>query len=149
MSVYMRAVLFEWHEPPFDEIVAFVAGHGSFRVQPVGDREWMEFEVVNAAGTTVLAADLMTGSDAREEMEELLEFVDELDGPDSARELVESHLRTAEAVVGMQVIMSVYDDSVAAANAIIDYLERRPGVLTQVDTVGWYDGPELILREPD
>ncbi len=40
----------------------------------------------------------------------------------------------------MQVLPSVHEQSVAAANAIIDYLEQRPGVLTQVDTIGWYDG---------
>ena len=49
----------------------------------------------------------------------------------------------------MQILMSRYDDSVAAANAIVDYLEQQPGVLTQVDTVGWYDGPELVLQEPE
>jgi len=38
----------------------------------------------------------------------------------------------------MQILPSVDDASVAAANAIIDYLEQRPGVLTQIDTVGWY-----------
>jgi hypothetical protein len=32
---------------------------------------------------------------------------------------------------------------------MIDYLEQRPGVLVQVDTVGWYAGPELILRESE
>jgi hypothetical protein len=47
----------------------------------------------------------------------------------------------------MQVLMSRYDDSVAAANAVVDFPEQRPGVLTQVDTVGSYDGPELILQE--
>ena len=57
--------------------------------------------------------------------------------------------READAVVGMQVLMSRYDASVAAANAIIEYFEQRPGVLTQVDTVGWYDRAELVLREPE
>jgi len=43
--------------------------------------------------------------------------------------------------------MSAYDDAVAAANAIIEFFEQRPGVLTQVDTVGWCHGRELILKE--
>jgi hypothetical protein len=75
--------------------------------------------------------------------------VDELDGPERAHEAVRAHLREASAVVGMRVLMSAYDESVAAANAIIDFLERRERVLTQIDTVGWYDGPELLLKEPD
>ena len=29
-----------------------------------------------------------------------------------------------------------------------DSTYRNPGVLTQVDTVGWYDGPDLVLHEP-
>ena len=44
---------------------------------------------------------------------------------------------------------SAYDESVAAANTIIDFLEQRERVLTQIDTVGWYDGPELVLTEPE
>jgi hypothetical protein len=36
----------------------------------------------------------------------------------------------------MQVLPSVYDETVAAAKVIVAYLEQRPGVLTQVDTVG-------------
>ncbi len=52
-------------------------------------------------------------------------------------------------MLGMQVLPSDHEQSVAAANVIIDYLEQRPGVLTQVDTIGWYDGPDLILREPE
>jgi hypothetical protein len=51
--------------------------------------------------------------------------------------------------VGMQILMSSYEDSVAAANVVVAFLERDLGVLTQVDTVGWYDGRDLILREPD
>ena len=70
-------------------------------------------------------------------------------GSAPGREAVRAHLRAASAVVGMQVLMSAYDESVAAANAIIDFLEQRESVLTQIDTVGWYDGPELILKEPD
>ena len=97
----------------------------------------------------MLAADLTTGAAAREDLAELEEFLDDLTGSSSARESVRTHLRTASAVIGMQILMSVYDDAVAAANTIIDYLEQRPGVLTQVDTVGWYDGPTLVLREPE
>ena len=95
----------------------------------------------------MLAADLWTGEAAREELRELEEVFDDLQGAQDAREAVQAHLQDASAVVGMQVLMSRYDDSVAAANAVVDFLEQRPGVLTQVDTVGWYDGPELILQE--
>ncbi|WP_328328296.1 hypothetical protein OHA70_03160 [Kribbella sp. NBC_00382] len=56
-------------------------------------------------------------------------------------------LATATAVVGLQVLPSRHDESVAAANQVITFLERSPGVLTQVDTVGWYDGDSLILQE--
>jgi hypothetical protein len=28
------------------------------------------------------------------------------------------------------------------------YLEQRPGVLMQIDTVGLYDGPDAVLPEP-
>jgi hypothetical protein len=80
---------------------------------------------------------------------ELEEVLDDLEGDEGAREAVRAHLREASAVVGMQVLMSRYDDSVAAANAVVDFLEQRPGVLTQIDTVGWYEGPELILQERD
>jgi hypothetical protein len=149
MSVYMRAVLADWHEPPFEELATFVAEESPFSVQAAESRGWADFDALNQLGKTVLAVDLWTGARAREEFDELEEFLDELDGPAQAREAVRAHLRAASAVVGMQVLMSAYDESVAAANAVIDFLEQRERVLTQIDTVGWYDGPELILKEPD
>ena len=118
-------------------------------MQAADSRGWAEFEALNQQGNTVLAVDLWTEADACEEFEELEEFLDDLDGPAQAREAVRAHLRAASAVVGMQVLMSAYDESVAAANAIIDFLEQRERVLTQIDTVGWYDGPELLLKELD
>jgi hypothetical protein len=144
----MRAVVREWGDPPFEEAAASVASQSPFRLQSP-NRGWSDFEAIDATGETVLAADVWTGHAAREELAELEELLDGLDGDDGARDAVRTHLREADAVVGMQVLMSRYDDSVAAANAIINYLERRPHVLTQVDTVGWYDGPELVLREPE
>jgi hypothetical protein len=148
MGLYMRTVMRDWHDPPFDEVASYVEEHSQFRLQPIGDRGWAEFEALNQNATTVLAADLAVGDEAREELDELEEFLDDLDGSQSAREAVRAHLHDATAVVGMQVLPSVYDDSVAAANIIIAYLEQRPGVLTQIDTVGWYDGPNQILHEP-
>jgi hypothetical protein len=149
MGLYMRAVLRDWHDPPFDDVARYVEEHGPFRLEPIGNRGWAEFEVLDQNATTVLAADLPVGDAAREELDELEEFLDDLDGPESARQAVRAHLQEATAVVGMQVLPSVYDESVAAANVIVGYLEQRPGVLTQVDTVGWYDGPDLVLHEPD
>jgi hypothetical protein len=147
VSVFMRAVVRDWTEPSFADAATFVASHSPFRLQSPS-QTWSDFEAVDATGETVLAADVWTGEAARGELAELEEFLDELDGDDGDRDAVRQHLREADAVVGMQVLMSRYDDSVSAANAIVDYLEQRPGVLTQVDTVGWYDGPELVLREP-
>jgi hypothetical protein len=149
VSLFMRAVLREWRDPPFEELIAFVASDGPWRVTDVGGRGWREFEVCAEDGTTVLAADLTTGADVREELAELAEFLEDLEGSDDAHLAVADHLSCAAAVVGMQILMSVYDDSVAAANVVVAFLERKPGVLTQVDTVGWYDGPDLILCEPD
>ena len=143
----MRAVLADWDDLSFEGLAEFVEQRSQFRVRSVGDRGWAEFEALNPGDTVVLAGDLTTGSDAREELDELEEFLDDLAGSTAHRESVRAHLRQASAVVGMQILMSAYDDAVAAANAIIDYLEQRPRVMTQVDTVGWYDGSELILRE--
>ena len=143
----MRAVLREWHEPSFEALAGHVAGHSDFRVSEVDGRGWREFELRDREGATVLPADLTLGADAREELDELEEFLDDLEGDIGSREAVLAHLREATAVVGMQVLPSVHEASVAAANAVIDFLEQKPGVLVQADTVGWYDGPELILRE--
>jgi len=149
MSVYMRAVLADWHELPFEELTTFIAETSPFRIQGADGQGWEDFEALDQQGNTALAADLWTGARAREELDELEEFLEDLSGTADAREAVRAHVREASAVVGMQVLMSTYDESVAAANAIIDFLERRETVLTQIDTVGWYDGPELLLQEPD
>ena len=139
MGLYMRAIVRHWHQPPFEELAAFVAARSPFRVEAAAERGWSEFEALDQDGTTVLAVDLTTGADVREELDELEEFVDDAEGLASARDSVRAHLSEATAVLGMQVLPSVHEQSVAAANAIIDYLEQRPGVLTQVDTIGWYD----------
>lgn len=144
----MRAVLLRWDSPPFQEATRFVADRSPFRVQSLVD-DWSEFEVKDEVGQAVLTGDLWTGYAAREELAELEGFLDDLAGGDSAREAVRDHLRNACAIVGMKVLMSRYDESVAAANTLIEYLEQQPGTMTQVDTVGWYDGPDLILTEPE
>ncbi len=71
MGLYMRAIVREWHEPPFEELAAFVAQRSPFRVNAVGGRVWSEFEALDQGGTTVLALDLTTGADVREELDEL------------------------------------------------------------------------------
>ena len=146
VSVFMRAVMREWHAPSFDEAASFVADRSPFRLKSLADG-WSDFEAVDETGEPVLAADLWTAEDAQEELRELEEFLDDHDGDEDARDAVRLHLQASTAIVGMQVLMSRYDDSVAAANALIEYLEQRPGVLSQVDTVGWYSGSELVLQE--
>ena len=147
MSVYMRAVLAEWEEPSFADLAAFVSEHSQYALRAMVDPPWKEFEAVDGEGQTVLAGDVWFGLDAREELGELEESIQDLEGSNVARDRVASHLRDATVVVGLQILMSAYDDAVAAANAIIEFFEQRPGVLTQVDTVGWYDRGELILEE--
>ncbi len=148
MSLYMRAVLTDWADPAITDLADFVAGQeGGFSVVPIKD--WAEFEVRDEHGTTVLAADLELADSAREELDELTEVLEEYDGSDDARQRVETHLANASAVVGLEILMASYDESVAAANLVIGFLERSPGVLTQVDSVGWYDGDDLILREEE
>jgi hypothetical protein len=150
VGLYMRAVITSWPDPSFADLVAFVGKQveGFAVVSAAGD-DWSEFEVQDKHGAAVLAADLSLGDRVREELDELEEFLDEHDGPPAARATVETHLASASAVVGMQILPSRYDDSVAAANQVIAFLERSPGILTQVDTVGWYDGDRLILQEAE
>ena len=150
VSVFMRAVMASWPDPPFSELVAFVAGReGGFTVVPINGRDWSEFEINDKHGQAVLAADITVGDEAREELAELAEELEDLDGSPAAQATVQSMLETASTVVGLQILMSRYDESVAAANLVIAFLERWPGVLTQVDSVGWYDGDRLILTEAD
>ena len=70
----------------------------------------------------MLTADLWTAESAREELAELEELLHDHDGDEDAREAVRLHLHASTAIVGMKVLMSRYDDSVAAANEIIEYL---------------------------
>jgi hypothetical protein len=95
-----------------------------------------------------LAADLTTGPEAREELDELEEFLDDLEGSTSAREAVRTHLRTASAVIGMQILMSAYDDAVAAANTIINFFEQRPGVLTRSIRSAGMTAPSWYCASP-
>jgi len=155
MSFYMRAVMRAWEDRRFEDLVSWVeAVSDGMRVISPGDRGWLEFEVLDAGDTSVLQGDLSLaggeGSDMlAEEREELLDFLDEFEGSGEAVARVREHLQSATAIVGMRVSMTSYEASVAAANLVIAFLEQRPGVLTQVDALGWYDGDELILDEED
>lgn len=123
VGLYMRAVIGTWPDPPFADLVTFVDGQadGFAAVAMAGDG-WSEFEVHDQHGTIVLVADLSIGDEVREELDELVEFLDEHDGPPGARATVESHLASASAVVGLQILPSKYDESVAAANQVIAFL---------------------------
>ena len=144
----MRAVLADWQEPSFDDLAWFVGRQGRYSMRALGNQPWSDFEAINRDGQAVLAGDVWLDGRAREELDELDEFIGDLVGPDDARERVRAHLRDARAVVGLQILMSVYDESVAAANAVIEFFEQQTETLTQVDTVGWYDGT-LVLEEPE
>ena len=144
----MRAVLADWQEPSFDDLAGFVARQGRYSMRALGNQPWSDFEAINRDGQAVLAGDVWLGARAREELDELDEFIADLDGFDDARQRVRAHLRDARAVVGLQILTSAYDDSVAAANAVIEFFEQQTETLTQVDTVGWYDGSTLVLEEP-
>ncbi|MET7277151.1 hypothetical protein ABZS29_02880 [Kribbella sp. NPDC005582] len=147
MSLYMRAVIRDWPEHELGDLVAFLREQDEGFTVSGGD--WADFEIQDLRGVAVLAADLTLGNEVREELAELTEFLSDHEGSVAAQQKVKAHLENASAVVGMQVLMSRYDDSVLAANQLITFLERSPGVLTQVDTVGWYDGDELILQEAE
>jgi hypothetical protein len=148
VGLYTRVVIGTWSEPPFSELATFVGEQdGGLVVASVDGAGWSDFEVHHVHGATLLVADLTVGDDVREELGELAEALDEHDGSPAARATVASHLASATAVVGLQILASRYDESVAAANQVITFFERSPGVLTQVDTVGWYDGDALILQE--
>lgn len=73
----------------------------------------------------MLAGDLWMGDRVHEELEELRDFLHDVEGSAAAREKVDAHLEHTAAVVGMQVMMSAYDDAVAAASTVIDRRRRR------------------------
>ena len=147
----MRAVLKSWHDPPIEDLADF-AQRKELRwtvVTPSG-RGWDDFECVDSAGETILEGDLtLRGSDGRlqEELDDLNDDLERHRGSPEALAVVRAHIATAKAIAGMRILMSRYDDSVDSANGIIRYLEQEPGALVQVDTVGWYQGDELLLRQ--
>lgn len=143
MSVWMRAVLPTPESRDFDDLRERMAAEQ--RLEVTGS--WSDFEVHTADGTSILAGDTWTGDDAAEDLEELRDELPDLKGRKAARTRVAEALTSAAALVGLQIVMSSYDESVDAANAIIAYLEERAEVLTQIDTVGWYAADKLILRE--
>ena len=143
MGFYVRCVLTERPHLSLDRFADFLGERGAYAVAPGG--EWREFEVTDSSGETLVAGDLTSGEEIREEIEELRESAEDAD--ELARERVLDHLDRAVAVVGMQVLTSAGDDALAAARAVAAFLEKRAECLTQVDLEGWYDGSELILEE--
>ncbi len=148
MSVWMRGVLPTWEAPDFADLERWVARDGRFVVLPEPAPGWTEFELGRPGGTAVVAGDVVTGAGVREEVLELEEELDGLEGEAAARTAVREHLGAAQAIVGLRISPDHYDDAVAAANVVLEHFEQRPGMLTQVDTVGWYDGATLVLRDP-
>ena len=142
----MRAVLPAPEERPIEELAAFVAAAGDgLRVASPDGAGWSDFDLLGSDGEPILLCEQWVGDDAREELDELAEEVDDHDGSPEAIARVKEGLSGAGATIGLQIVMSAYDASVAAANLVIDFLEQQPGVLAQVDGVGWYAGGEQLL----
>ncbi|OAI39820.1 hypothetical protein AYO39_02410 [Actinobacteria bacterium SCGC AG-212-D09] len=149
MGLYMRAVVLDWEERSIDDLVAFASeNERELRLFFPRERNWREFEVHDEDGQAILEGDLaMVGQDelASGEVKELTDSLAGLDGASERLDRVRDHLASAHAIVALRILPSGYDAAVDAANVIFWFLEQRPGVLAQIDGVGWYDHDQLIL----
>jgi hypothetical protein len=151
----MRVFCTSGSPPLLEDVIDWVAARGP--------KLWLDHEVIEAdsvsasweqaaiayrQGKSPFLTEInhTTDPDAKEEVEEFVEFLEDMADTPQRRNVL-SHLQRTTFVVGNQIPTSDFEDDGydAVGEFMRFFLEHNDGMI-QADGEGFYDGEELILK---
>ena len=144
MGYYMRYIVADERPVDFTEIGRAIAPTGGL-IEPDGGRATA---LLQQDGTPIAKLEINVPGDGLfdTELGELVEFVEDADGP--AKHRVLATLRAARTIVAAQVLFGTRDtdSTLSALDPVWQWLMRNRQGLLQADGEGYYDAEGLILE---
>ena len=106
---------------------------------------WEQAEVVYNPERSPIVAETNTGELLRDEVEEFIEFLEDVDESPEKQKVLD-HLEQSKAVVAAQLLGDVDDEGYTAAGTFLTYFIEHCGGLLQADGEGFYEGDKLIVE---
>jgi hypothetical protein len=148
MGYYLRAFCTSPDIPPLRPVFEWAESQGVRFASPSADLDasgWQQAEVVYKSDRQPFVAETDADQLLREEIEEYLEFLDDVDESSDKQKVVD-HLGQTKAVVAAQLLGDVDDDGYTAAGTFLTYFVKHCGGMIQADGEGFYEGDRLIVE---
>jgi hypothetical protein len=107
--------------------------------------KWQQAEVIYKSDRQPLVAETGAGELLREEVEEFLELLEDVD-ESTEKQTVLQHLQQSKAVVAAQLLGDIDDDGYTAAGTFLTYFVEHCGGMIQADGEGFYEGDRIIVE---
>lgn len=161
MGYYVRAFCTEGAQPPMRPVLDYAADLGSaLKLAPevmgetinsnADDATWEQVAIHYKDGKQPILLEVnRDGGDEdlmREEVDEFLEFLEDLPR-NASHKRVEQHLRATTFIVAAQLATEdIDDDGYNALGNVLRYFVAHNGGMIQADGEGFYDGDKVILE---
>lgn len=158
MSYYVRAFCTTGVQPAMAPVLEYASALGSaVKLHPdvtsvdPADPTWEQVGLHYKDGKHPILLEVNRDGDGdqdlmREEIEEFLEFLEDVPN-DGNRRRVEKHLRATTFIVAAQLATDdIDDDGYNALGNVLRYFVANNGAIIQADGEGFYDGEELIVE---
>jgi hypothetical protein len=148
MGYYLRVFCTSEKLPALRDVFGWSASEGIELQAPSADldaRDWDQAEIIYKADKQPFVAERNTDELLREEVEEFIEFLEDVDDSPE-RDRVINHLRQSRAVVATQLLGDIDDDGYTAVGTFLSFFADHAGGLIQADGEGFYEGDRLIVE---
>ena len=152
MGYYIRVFCTSPDVPSLHHVLNWMKKEGyEPSIGPDSADNWEQVDLVYKEGGSPLVVDITRadGSDSslfNAEIQEFMEWLEEIeDSPDKQKVL--HHLQATSYMVGIQLLLSNFDDEgYAAVNTFTEYFVQHHGGMVQADNEGFYEGDRLLVE---
>jgi hypothetical protein len=148
MGYYLRAFCASPDIPSLRSVFEWAEGQGVRLDAPSADLDaagWHQAEVVYKSDSQPFVAEAAADELLREEVEEFLESLDDVDESPEKRKVVD-HLEQSKALVAAELLGDLDDAAYTAAGTFLTYFVEHCGGMIQADGEGFYEGQRLIVE---
>jgi hypothetical protein len=148
VAYYLRAFCTSDEIPPLRTVLEWADDQGTHlepRSADPDDSAWKQAEVICKSGAQPFIAERNAGELLREEVEEFMKFLADVDESPEKQEVLD-HLGRSRTVVATQLLSDIDDDGYSAVGTFLTYFVEHCGGLIQADGEGFYKGDRLIVE---